>query len=363
MLINKDLQQKDERWMRYALQLGRRNLGQTWPNPSVGCVIVKNNRLIATGCTQAHGRPHAEVVALKKAGDAAKGAIAYITLEPCAHFGRTPPCTDALIEANISRVVYAVDDPDPRVCNQGAMRLKKAGVDVTSGILREEAHDAHSGFFMRVQHGRPKVTLKLATSLDGKIATHNGESKWITKPLARKYVHFIRAEHDAILVGRGTAEADNPKLDVRLSDYKGKQPFAILADSQLSLAPSSHLYKMAEKRGLWVFHNKKEIDDKPSVTFIKCDMSPNAMLLALGERGITRLLLEGGGRIAASFLESDKVDEILLFQSGRVLGASGRPSIGALFYDKLRDFPQFTLKNEQKFEDDILLTYQRQSEE
>ena len=195
--------------MRAALALARRGLGNTWPNPAVGCVIVNEGRVVGRGWTQRGGRPHAETEALARAGSAATGATAYVTLEPCSHHGKTPPCAEALIGARIARVVAAVEDPDPRVSGAGIARLRDAGVEVETGLCAEEAAELNAGFFCRVTHGRPLVTLKLATSLDGRIATANGESRWITGPAARERAHLLRATHDAVLVGTGTAFADD----------------------------------------------------------------------------------------------------------------------------------------------------------
>jgi diaminohydroxyphosphoribosylaminopyrimidine deaminase/5-amino-6-(5-phosphoribosylamino)uracil reductase len=194
----------DERWMRLAIGLGKRGLGQVWPNPAVGCVIVRNGRVVGRGFTQPSGRPHAETEALARAGAAAEGATAYVSLEPCAHHGKTPPCAEALIAAKVTRVVSAMQDPDARVAGQGHAKLRTAGIAVETDILKTEAETANIGFLTRITQGRPAVTLKLAMTLDGKIATRTGDSQWITGPEARAYTHLLRANHDAIMVGSGT---------------------------------------------------------------------------------------------------------------------------------------------------------------
>ena len=201
--------------MRHALALGARGLGQTWPNPAVGCVLVKDNRIVGRGWTQPGGRPHAEVRALAQAGEAARGSTAYVTLEPCAHHGKTPPCAEALIAAGVARVVTALQDPDSRVAGRGHAILRAAGLGVTEHVEAAAATDAHAGFLLRVTQGRPLLTLKLASSFDGRIATATGESRWITGPEARYHVHALRHSHDAVLVGAGTARADDPMLTVR----------------------------------------------------------------------------------------------------------------------------------------------------
>ena len=202
--------------MRAALALARRGLGNAWPNPAVGCVLVKEGRVIGRGWTQPGGRPHAETEALRRAGDAARGATAYVTLEPCSHHGRTPPCCEALAEAGIARVVMAMRDPDPRVNGRGLAMLRGAGIAVEEGLLEAEARALNAGFFRRIQAGMPVVTLKLASTLDGRIATASGESRWITGAAARREVHALRARHDAILVGSGTVLADDPDLTCRI---------------------------------------------------------------------------------------------------------------------------------------------------
>src|SRR5579862_7078692 len=213
--------------MRGALSLARRGLGNTWPNPAVGCVLVREGRVVGRGWTQPGGRPHAETEALARAGRAARGATAYVTLEPCCHHGRTPPCADALIAAGLSRVVAAIEDPDPRVAGGGLARLRAAGLDVESGLCAAEAAEINAGFLSRLRLGRPLVTLKLATSLDGRIATASGESRWITGGPARERAHLLRATHDAILVGTDTVIADNPELTCRLPGLAGHSPVRV----------------------------------------------------------------------------------------------------------------------------------------
>ena len=202
--------------MRAALALARRGLGRVAPNPAVGCILVRDGIVVGRGWTQPGGRPHAETEALRRAGAAAAGAVAYVTLEPCAHHGSTPPCADALIAAGVSRVVVAIEDPDPRVAGRGLARLTAAGISVETGVCADEAGRLNAGFLKRIEHGLPLVTLKLATSLDGKIATHAGESQWITGEDARARGHLLRAQTDAIMIGSGTAQIDNPLLTCRL---------------------------------------------------------------------------------------------------------------------------------------------------
>src|SRR5689334_20006331 len=217
----------DLRSMRAALALARRGLGTVWPNPAVGCVIVSDGRVVGRGWTQPGGRPHGETEALRRAGEAARRATAYVSLEPCCHWGKTPPCVDALIAAGVRRVVVALEDPDPRVAGRGIARLRDAGVEVETGVCTEEAAEINAGFFCRLRLGRPLVTLKLATSLDGRIATRSGESQWITGPPARERSHLLRATHDAILVGTETVIADDPQLTCRLPGLADRSPVRV----------------------------------------------------------------------------------------------------------------------------------------
>ncbi|MBP0484072.1 bifunctional diaminohydroxyphosphoribosylaminopyrimidine deaminase/5-amino-6-(5-phosphoribosylamino)uracil reductase RibD [Sagittula salina] len=339
--------------MAQALALGRRGMGQTWPNPAVGCLIVRDGRVVGRGWTQPGGRPHAEVVALAQAGEQASGATAYVTLEPCSHQGQTPPCCDALIAAGIARVVAPVADSDPRVSGQGFDRLRAAGISVTTGVLTAHALQDHAGFFLRVEQGRPWLTLKLAMTLDGRIATATGESQWITGPTARHAVHALRASHDAVLVGGGTARADNPRLTVRGHEVI-RQPVRIVASRHLDLPLLGDLARTAEEVPLWLCHGPTVGADLltawkqlgailVSVPLSAGRLDVAALLQTLGSRGMTRVFCEGGGQLAASLLAQDLVDELHVFTAGVALGAEGHPGIGALGVDRLADAPRFAL--------------------
>ncbi|MDE0589033.1 bifunctional diaminohydroxyphosphoribosylaminopyrimidine deaminase/5-amino-6-(5-phosphoribosylamino)uracil reductase RibD [Halocynthiibacter sp. C4] len=344
----------DQRFMRVALGLARSGLGQVWPNPSVGCVLVKDGQIIAEGRTQVGGRPHAEVVALQGAGDAAKGATAYVTLEPCTHHGKSPPCCDALIAAGVSRVVYAVDDVDPRVAGKAATILERAGIKVTSGVLNAEARAQNAGFFKMVQEGLPLVTLKLAMSLDGRIATATGESKWITGPDARRHVHRNRAEHDAVMVGGGTARHDDPSLTAR--DVGAvSQPARVVVSAQLDLPLSGKLAATAKDIPLFIVHAvsaPKEITRAwegvgARLLPVSCGrdlrLSPREVLSALAEQGLTRVYCEGGGQLAASLLEAGLVDELHVYTAGITIGTDGLAGVGLMNLAKLADTPSFEL--------------------
>ena len=267
----------DDHWIGCALALAERGLGAVWPNPAVGCVLVAGDQVVGRGWTQPGGRPHAESEALARAGAAARGATAYVSLEPCAHHGETPPCTDALIAAGIARVVVALVDPDPRVSGKGIEGLEAAGIAVSTGVRAEDAEDLNRGFLKRVIEGRPLVTLKVATSLDGRIATGGGDSKWITGEAARRRAHLLRAQNDAILVGARTAMLDRPRLTCRLPGLEDRSPIRIVADRRLRLPLTDPLVAEAGDPPTWLF------------TIQGADSR------ALGERGLTRVLVEGGG--------------------------------------------------------------------
>jgi diaminohydroxyphosphoribosylaminopyrimidine deaminase/5-amino-6-(5-phosphoribosylamino)uracil reductase len=344
----------DQRWMALALGLGARGLGRVSPNPAVGCVIVRDGRVVGRGWTQPGGRPHAETEALARAGEAARGATAYVTLEPCAHHGQTPPCASALVAAGVARVVTALIDPDPRVAGGGHEMLRVAGVEVTTGVLEDEARRANEGFLRRVTEGRPHLTLKLATSLDGRIATATGESQWITSPAARRSVHAMRARHDAVLVGAGTARADDPSLTVRGLGVSW-QPVRVVVSRHLDLPTDCKLFREIEAAPVWLCHGPDAAADRrerwkargarlidvPTGRSRQIDMA--AMLRELGAAGLTRVFCEGGGSLAASLLGAGLVDELVTFTAGLALGAEGQPGLGAMGVDRLAGAPRFTL--------------------
>jgi diaminohydroxyphosphoribosylaminopyrimidine deaminase/5-amino-6-(5-phosphoribosylamino)uracil reductase len=361
------------RFMAMALSLGERGLGRTWPNPSVGCVVVKNGRVVGRGWTHPGGRPHAEAMALEQAGEHARGADVYVSLEPCAHVGQTPPCAKALVNAGVARVFCALGDPDPRVGGQGLQILKDAGIDVVEGIGADGARCAHAGFVLRVTKGRPLVTLKLAGSLDGRIATASGESRWITGPEARRYVHAQRLRHDAVLIGGGTARADDPDLTVRGLGVT-QNPIRIVASRHLSVSPQNRLGQTARDVPVWLLHGEGPTDiaqsdheawsatgaellPVPVATGGQLDLA--ASLRVLADRGITRVLCEGGGVLAASLLTADLVDRLVTFTAGLAIGAEGQPSLGALGLGALSDARRFRLTETRQFGDDVCCQWER----
>ena len=359
------MQNDDVRWMRAALSVGARGAGRTWPNPSVGCVIVKNGVLLGRGFTQAGGRPHAETQALAQAGSAAQGATAYVTLEPCNHHGQTPPCSEALIAAGIARVVVALRDPDPRTDGGGLARLTEAGICVETDICGAEAARAHRGFVSRILKERPQVTLKLASSFDGRIATGSGESRWITGPQARRAVHAMRLRHDAVMVGGGTARADDPDLTVR-DIGASHQPVRVILSHKLDLPSQGRLAASINHAPLWLLHGA----DAPAparkawaalgaelieiATDSTSHLDVSAALHALGQKGLTSVFCEGGGALAASLLKHDLVDDLLGFTAGLALGSEGQPAIGALGLGQLSSAPRFQLRDSRAIGPDIL---------
>jgi diaminohydroxyphosphoribosylaminopyrimidine deaminase/5-amino-6-(5-phosphoribosylamino)uracil reductase len=356
--------------MRLALSLGARGLGQVAPNPAVGCVIVRDGLILGRGWTQPGGRPHAEAMALRQAGAAARGADVYVTLEPCAHHGKTPPCADALIAAGVGRVVSALTDPDPRVSGQGHARLRAAGIEVIEGIEAEAARRAQAGFLLRILQGRPLVTLKLALTLDARIATATGESRWITGSLARRAVHAARARHDAVMVGAGTARADDPDLGVRGLGPMA-QPVRVVVDSRLGLNPASRLGRMAGSAPVWLVHGQ----DAPGARVdywqgrgARClgvpvdDMGRVQVrdaLRALGGAGITRVYCEGGAGLAASLLRAGQVDRLEIFSAGHVFGADGTAALSGLGVTGI-GAPGFRLVDTQPLGPDLRHLWERQ---
>jgi diaminohydroxyphosphoribosylaminopyrimidine deaminase / 5-amino-6-(5-phosphoribosylamino)uracil reductase len=348
-----DSRRFDQNSMRAALALAGRGLGTVWPNPAVGCVIVNQGRVVGRGWTQPGGRPHGETEALRRAGEAACGATAYVSLEPCCHWGRTPPCTDALIAGGVKRVVVALEDPDPRVAGEGVRRLRAAGLAVETGLCAEEAGEINAGFFTRIRVGRPLVTLKLATSLDGRIATRLGESQWITGPPARERAHALRAAHDAIMVGTGTVIADDPQLTCRLPGLGHRSPVRVIIDRHLRIPPTVQLITGAREVATWVLTlpssdpaRRQALFDS-GVTLIDIDPEPDgtiglgAALLALGDRGITRLLVEGGGRLAAALVRARLVDRLAWVHAPMLIGNDGVPAVAGFGLDVLAGAPRF----------------------
>lgn len=332
---------RDLHYLQHALRMGARNLGRTWPNPSVGCVIVKNDRVVAATTTGETGRPHAETEALRVAGNAARGATAYVTLEPCAHHGKTPPCAQALIDAGIARVVIAADDPDPRVGGKGEAMLRAACITVDKLILPEAARQ-HRGFFRRVQHELPYVAMKLATSLDGQMSDHTGASQWITGASARAHGHGLRATMDAVVTGIGTVLADDPRLTVRLPGIDHTRLVRVVCDRHLRIPLASQLVTTAESQPTWVITTAEGVEKAAShatdlrergVTLLVLEdqaLYAKNMLHALAQQGLTRVLIEAGPALSTAFLSAACVDQLTWYRAPILLGNRGTHAITGL---------------------------------
>ena len=353
--------------MAMALALAARGLGSTWPNPAVGCVLVRDGVVVGRGWTQPGGRPHAETEALARAGDRARGASAYVSLEPCSHHGRTAPCADALVAAGVARVVAAMEDPDPRVSGRGLARLAEAGIAVDTGVCAAEAAALNLGFLTRLRAGRPAVTLKVAASLDGRIATASGESRWITGPAARARAHRLRASHDAILVGSGTVLADDPELTCRLPGLAGRSPVRVVLDGRLRLPPEGRLARTARQVPVWCFTVPGRDGSAlraAGVEVVEVAAGPDdghpdvgAVLRALAERGITRVLAEGGAAVAAGLLRAGVVDRVAWFRAPLLVGGDGRAAIDALGLARLADAPAYETVAQLSCPPDLLETF------
>ena len=357
--------------MRAALALARRGLGRTWPNPTVGCVLVKDGRVVGRGWTQKGGRPHAETEALQRAGAHAAGSTAYVTLEPCSHHGRTPPCAEALIAAKIARAVIAIQDPDLRVSGRGIQMLDGAGIAVEIGPGAEEAQEINAGFLLRLEKNRPLVTLKLAMTLDGRIATHTGESRWITGEPARARSHLLRAQHDAVMVGSGTVLADDPLLNVRLPGLERESPLRIVLDGRMRLPLTSALVAGARDTPTWLV-TLPHGDKRRRQTYVDCGIevieSPPShdgaldlvqVMARLAQHGLTRLLVEGGAKLAAALLRDELVDRLAIFRAPSLIGGDGLPATSAFGLQRLADMPQFLPMETMQLGRDELEMYRR----
>jgi diaminohydroxyphosphoribosylaminopyrimidine deaminase/5-amino-6-(5-phosphoribosylamino)uracil reductase len=364
----------DARFMALALALGRRGLGNTWPNPAVGAVIARNAPegpvVVGRGWTQPGGRPHAEVEALRRAGAAARGATIYTTLEPCSHFGQTPPCADAIIAAGISRVVSALDDPNPDIAGEGYRRLRAKGITVVTGIGADEARRVHAGHVRRMREGRPHVMLKLAVSADGKAGLAGRRPAAITGEPANERVHRLRAMHDAILIGVGTALADDPLLTCRLPGMTNRSPVRVVLDSALRLPPDGKLARGAWEVPLWVVAAPDAAAAREDA-LRQCgaevlrvsgpgdrrDLAATLKLLA--ERGITRLMIEGGPIVAAAFLAADLVDEAVLLRAPMTIGADGIEALDGLPLTALTRSQRLRSRGVEEIGADSIETFER----
>jgi diaminohydroxyphosphoribosylaminopyrimidine deaminase / 5-amino-6-(5-phosphoribosylamino)uracil reductase len=367
---SKEAKAADQRFMQLALSLGRRGLGRTWPNPAVGAVVVKDGIIVGRGWTQAGGRPHAEPEALKRAGEAARGATLYVTLEPCSHFGKSPPCVDAVMAAGIVRVVSAIEDPNPEVAGQGHAKLRAAGIAVDVGMCAAKAAHDHAGHFRRIRDHRPHVILKLAVSADEKIGAAGRRPVVITGESARTRVHLLRAQSDAILVGIGTVLADDPSLTCRLPGMEARSPVRVALDRALRIRGTSRLVHSARQVPLWVMAS--ETAEAAAATALgaagvqviraataSSGLDPATVLHALSEKGITRLMIEGGARVASSFVAAGLVDEIWLLRGPDTIGADGVAALDALPLTSITQSPAFKVRASETLGKDTLTVYER----
>jgi len=353
----------DRRWMARAVALAQRALGRTSPNPAVGAVVVRNGRVVGEGFTRPAGGPHAEVIALRHAGGRAQGATLYVTLEPCAHHGRTPPCAEAVIAAGLARVVVAVGDPNPLVHGRGLRALRRAGIVVTTGVLAEEAGAVSAWFRHFIVQRRPFVILKLAASLDGRIATAGGESRWISGPEARRFVHELRNRVDAVMVGSGTALADDPALTCRLRG--GRDPLRVVVDGRLRLSPRARMLRQRSKAATLIATTRvaspararrltqagAEILTVPST---RGKVTLAALLRELAERGVVSVLVEGGGELAAAALHARLVDRLLVVTAPTIIGGDGRAMLGGLGLGRLAAAPRLVDERVTRLGPDLL---------
>lgn len=355
-MIELEQRQFDHKMMHRALLLARRGLMTTRPNPAVGCVITVNKDVIAEGWHHQAGEPHAEAHALRTAGQRAKGATAYVTLEPCSHIGRTPPCADALIEAGVARVVVAMQDPNPRVSGNGVKRLKDAGILVDVGTLQSAAENLNPGFISRMTHQRPWLTLKMATSLDGKTALSDGRSEWITSAAARSDVQFYRAQADAILSGAATVLADDPRLTVRTEQWPKsrqmpeplKQPVRIIIDSQHRVSDEAKLFKSPAP--VWLVRTRPGKSSRHPhchELIIAADENGKvclkALMIELANREINQLWTECGANLAGALIEQQLCDRLMIYSSGQILGHLGRSVIDMAEPMNLASAPRFKI--------------------
>ncbi|MGB9835851.1 MAG: bifunctional diaminohydroxyphosphoribosylaminopyrimidine deaminase/5-amino-6-(5-phosphoribosylamino)uracil reductase RibD [Candidatus Saccharicenans sp.] len=355
---------EDLAYMEMAFSLAEKARGRTSPNPCVGAVLVRDGRIVGWGYHQEAGQPHAEIIALERAGEKVRGATLYLTLEPCVHWGRTPPCVDRLVKAGLKRVVIASSDPNPIVHEKGIARLRQTGLEVITGILAEKNQHLNEAYNKYIVHKTPFVTLKFATSLDGKMATSSGDSRWISSEESRRMVQHLRYEHDAILVGAGTVLRDNPSLSLRLENARKKRWFRVVLDTRLSVPPEARLLQNPEEGHVLIFSGPeappekiKALQDRGAEIIItdteNGQINLKQVLRTLGQREISALLVEGGAKVLTSFLEQKLADKVIAFLAPRLIGGEKSPSpfAGRGFFSlaeapELKNIKHLRLKND-----------------
>ncbi len=357
----------DRRHMQSALELAAGGTGWVSPNPMVGCVIVQDGEVVGRGYHQRFGGPHAEVHALREAGDCARRSVLYVTLEPCCHTGKTPPCVDAILQARVGRLVVAMRDPNPRVDGGGLSRLESAGIDVTVGVCEAEARRLNEAFIKHITTRRPFVTSKSAITLDGKIATRSGASRWITGAAARAAGHRLRHNNDAILVGVGTVLQDDPQLTTRLPGQRGANPLRIVVDSTLRLAPMAQVADVAQDRRSLIATTDQATDAKAralqerGVEVIRLPacgdgrVNLDALCTVLGERGVASVLVEGGAVLTAALIKQRLVDKMVLFVAPKIIGSDGISVFGPCGVDTMEQVLSLRDLTSRQIGDDVML--------
>jgi diaminohydroxyphosphoribosylaminopyrimidine deaminase / 5-amino-6-(5-phosphoribosylamino)uracil reductase len=357
----------DSFWMRLAIREARKGLGRTSPNPCVGAVVVKGNRLIGAGYHHQAGTPHAEVHALRAAGGKARGATIYVTLEPCSHTGRTPPCTQAILDSGIRRVVVGMPDPNPLVAGGGCKILAAQGLEVVDGVLAQQCRDLNRPFVKHVTTGLPWVIMKAGMSLDGKLALASGQSGWITSEQSRLQVHRLRDRVDAILIGSGTALCDDPALTTRLPRRRGRDPLRVILDTTLRVPPTARLLKQASSAETWIFCGPGA-DASRAASLVAAGavlkqvglddsgrLDLKAVLCELGRAQLTSVLVEGGSRVHGAFLRGGLVDAVQIFAAPIFIGADGVPLLDSLGLQKVADAPRFSTTRVRRLGNDVLI--------
>lgn len=357
----------DTQFMKMALGQARKGLGRTSPNPHVGAVVVRDGQVVGRGYHQKAGTPHAEIHALQDAGEKGRDATIYVTLEPCNHTGRTPPCTQAILKSGIKRVVVGMMDPNPHVAGSGCNFLEGNGLEVVRGVLDQECRSLNYPFIKYITTGRPWVIMKAGCSIDGRIAVQSGQSSWITNEKSRQEVHRIRDRVDVILVGIGTAVKDDPSLTVRLPHKRGHDPLRVVLDSRLRLSAEAKIIKQKSSAETWIFcglnseMKKIRVLEKAGARVFLVGLNADGhvnlpdVLDILGREDKTSLLVEGGGRVHGAFLRQRLVDQLNLFQAPVFLGSDGISVVDQLGLDRVQDGQRFTLKRIRRFGDDVMI--------
>jgi diaminohydroxyphosphoribosylaminopyrimidine deaminase/5-amino-6-(5-phosphoribosylamino)uracil reductase len=358
--------EEDEVFMQRALDLAAKGLGRTSPNPAVGAVIVRNDRVIGEGFHRRAGLPHAETEALRRVNGSARGATLYVNLEPCSHYGRTPPCADAVVAAGLKRVVIGMTDPNPLVRGRGLRRLRQAGIEVKTGVLKDKCERLNEDFAVFIRTGLPLVTLKLAASLDGRIATASGDSKWISGELSRRLVHELRNRVDAVVVGAETVRTDDPQLTCRVRG--GRDPLRVILDGRLTISPAARVCTQRSiARTLVVTaeenceSEKRAVLERQGVEVLGLPAEQHRvrfrpLLAELGKRGLKHVLIEGGGQVAAAALAEGVVDKVLFFYGPKLLGSESRAMIGSLGVDRVASGLTLHTIESYRLGDDVLVS-------